>query len=72
MKKLLLIVGIASMVVCVLFLFFAVLYLFGYYHVVDGSAGLYRRLYQKMIVCFVLGSVFAVIGAVCMILRFKR
>ena len=40
MKKLLLIVRIMGMIVCVLSLLFAVLNLFGYYHVLDGTAEL--------------------------------
>ncbi|MBR0277531.1 MAG: hypothetical protein IJQ50_03605 [Clostridia bacterium] len=71
MKKLLLIVGIASIVVCVLFLLFAVLNLFGYYHVLDGSAELYNRLHQRMIVFFAIGIVLAVVGTVCIAIHSK-
>ena len=71
MKKLLLIVGIMSMIVCVLSLLFAALSLFGYYHVLDGTAELYIRLHQRMIIFFVIGIVLAVIGIVCLIIRSK-
>ena len=71
MKKLLLIVGIMSIIVCVLSLLFAALNLFGYYHVLDGTAELYIRLHRRMIIFFVIGIVFAVIGIVCFIIRTK-
>ena len=71
MKKVLLTVGILSFVACVIFLFFAGLYMFGYYHVVDGTTGLYNRLHQKMIIYCAVGIVTAVIGAMCFIIRSK-
>ena len=71
MKKLLLIVGIVSIVACVLFLLFALLNLLGYYNVADGTAELYSRLHQRMIICFVIGIVFAVIGTVSIIIHSK-
>lgn len=69
MKKGLLIVGIVSIIVCVVFLLFAALYLYGYYHVLDGSAGLYSRLHQKTILFLIIGVIWAVIGTVCLIIR---
>ena len=69
MKKLLLIIGIVILVVCVLFLLFAALNLFGYYHVLDGSPALYDRLHRRMIVFSASGVALAVIGAVCLIVR---
>ena len=72
MKKLLLIIGIVSIIVCILFLLFAVLNFLGYYHVLDGSADLYNRMHQRMIVFFVIGIFLAVIGIVCTIIYFKK
>lgn len=71
MKKLLLIVGIISIIVCILSLLFAALSWFGYYHLLDGSAELYTRLHRRMIVFSVIGIVLAVIGTICLIIRFK-
>lgn len=71
MKKLFLIVGIVSIIICILFFLFAVLNMFGYYHVLDGSADLYSRLHHRMIVFFAIGIVFAVIGTVCVIIHSK-
>ena len=71
MKKLLLVVGIVSIIACILFLLFAVLSLLGYYNVLDGSAELYNRLHQRMIISFLVGIVLAVIGTVCFIIRSK-
>ena len=68
----LLIVGIASLVVCVLLLAFAALNWFGYYHVMDGSAELYHRLHQRATVSLTVGVVFALIGAGSLILRVKK
>ena len=71
MKKLFLIAGVVSLIACVLALVFSALNWFGYYHLLDGSAEQYVRLHQRMIVGFVVGIVFAVIGIVCLILRAK-
>lgn len=71
MKKLLLIFGIVSIIICVLFVLFALLNLFGYYTVLDGTADLYSKLHQRMIVFFVIGIIFAAIGTVCIIFRSK-
>ena len=71
MRKVLLIIGIVSIIICVLFLLFAALNMHGYYHLLDGTAGHYDRLHQRMIVYFVIGIIFAVIGAVCIILQSK-
>ncbi len=69
MKKLLLIVGIASLILCVLFLLFGAFCRFGYYHVMDGSHELYVRLHSRMILGFAAGAAFAALGAVCLFLR---
>ena len=71
MKILWLILGIVSFFACVVSLFFAALNMFGYYNVIDGSAGLYNRLHQRMIVFAVIGIVLAIIGAVCLFIRSK-
>ena len=69
MKKILLILGIAIVVACVLFLLYAALNLFGYHNVLDGSPELYRRMHHRMTVSFAIGFVLALIGAVCFIIR---
>ena len=68
MKKLFLIAGIIVLIACALSLAFAVLNLFGYHHILDGSPELYNRLHQRMILFFVMGAVLAAVGTVCMIL----
>ena len=70
MKKLL-IVGIVCLALGVLSLLIAVFSRFSYYHVMDGSSGLYTALHRRMIVFGVIGLVLAVIGAVCLIIRSK-
>jgi len=71
MKKLLLIVGIISLIACALSLLFSAIYWFGYYHVLDGTAELYIRLHSRMIIFFVIGIVLAVIGTASLIIRPK-
>lgn len=71
MKKLLLIIGILSIVVCVIALLLALLNMQGYNNLLDGTAEHYERLHNRMIVCFVSGAVFAVIGAACFVIRSK-
>lgn len=69
MKKALLIIGIILIAACVLSFLYAALNRFGYYHTLDGSAELYRRLHQRMIVFSVVGLVLALIGTGCLIVR---
>ena len=71
MKKLLLIAGIIVLIACALSLAFAVLNLFGYHHVLDGSPELYNRLNQRMTVLFIAGAVLAAIGVICIIIHSK-
>jgi len=71
MKKLLLIVGIILITAGVLFLLFGVLNWHGYYHLLDGSPEHYISMHRRMIVGFTIGSVLAVIGILCFILRTK-
>ena len=65
MKKVLFIIGIILIVLCVVFLLAAVLYLYAYHRVLDGSAELYGRLHGRAILFFIIGISFAVIGVVC-------
>jgi len=69
MKRLLLIVGMISLIACVLSLLFSAFNRFGYYHMLDGSSDLYVRLHWRMVIFFVVGIVFAVIGTACLIVR---
>lgn len=71
MKKMLLIIGILSLIACVLSLLVAALSLFGYFNVLDGSPELYSRLNRRTLLFGVIGIVFAVIGIVCFIIRSK-
>ena len=71
MKKLLLIVGIISFIVCGLSLLLSAFQCFGYYHVLHGTPALYIRLHQRMITFFVIGIVLAVIGIASLIIRTK-
>ena len=72
MKKMLLIAGIILIIASVLSLLYAALNLFGYYHVLDGSAGLYSSLHRRMITFGLIGIVLAVLGTVCFIIRLKK
>ena len=63
MKKALLVAGIVMIIDCVLSMIYAGLNLFGYYHVLDGSAELYSRMHQSMIVFGLIGIVLGVLGA---------
>ena len=71
MKKMLPIIGILFLIAGVLFLLYALLNLFGYRHVLDGSRELYARLHQRMITHSIIGIILTVIGTVCMIARTK-
>jgi len=72
MKKMLLIAGITLIIASVLSLLYAALNLFGYYHVLDGSADLYSSLHRRMITFGLIGIVLAVLGTVCFIIRLKK
>lgn len=67
MKKILLIVGIISIVLCVLFVLSALFNMFGYHNLYDGTQAHYNRLHQRVIYSWIIGGIFAVIGAVCII-----
>lgn len=71
MKKLLLILGVVIIIAGVIALLFSALQRFGYYHLLDGDAGMYIGLHWRMIIFFVIGIVLVVIGTVCLIIRTK-
>ena len=71
MKKLILIAGVAIVIVCVLFLLFAGLNLYGYYHALDGSSDFYARLHRRAIVFGGAGIVLAALGAACIAIYAK-
>ena len=68
MNKLFLIVGITSLIACALSLLFSAFNWYGYHHVLDGTAELFARLHQRMIIFLIVGIVFAVIGAASFII----
>ena len=71
MKKALLILGIILMIACVLSLLYGMFNLYGYYHVMDGSQELYRRLQARMITFQIIGTVFGFISIACLLIRSK-
>lgn len=71
MKKLLLLTGIILLIAGVLSLSFGALNLFAGKHTLDGSAELYGRMHQRMIVFLALGIVLTAIGGLCVVLYFK-
>ncbi len=71
MKNLVLIIGVISLVVCILSLLFSAFNWYGYHHVLDGTSELYIRLRQRMIISLVIGLVFGGIGIASLIIRFK-
>lgn len=72
MKKFLLIAGILLLIACVLALAFAALQFMAYRHALDGSPAFYDRLHLRMWIFFAIGIVLAILGAVCMVLHFKK
>lgn len=69
MKEILLIVGIVSIILCVLSLLFAGLNWFGYYNLLDGTSEQYARLRRRKIIFMIIGIVLAVIGIASLIVR---
>ena len=69
MGKMLLYAGILLVIAGVLSLAYALLNMFAYYHVLDGSAGLYSSLHRRMIVFLMTGLVLAAAGTACLIIR---
>ena len=72
MKQQLLTIGIITLMAGVLLFADSALSRYGYYHLMDGSADLYISLHRRMNVSLVVGIVLAVIGVLCMFLRFKK
>ena len=71
MKKLLLIIGVVTIVAGVIALLFSALQLYGYYHLLDGEADMYVAMRWRMIISLVIGIVLMAMGAVCLIARTK-
>jgi len=71
MKKLLLILGTVIIIAGVIALLFSAIQRYGYYNILDGDADLYIGLHRRMVISFVIGIIFEVIGVVCLILRTK-
>ena len=69
--KELLIIGIISIIACVLSMLYAALNRHGYYHLHDGEGDMYTRLHRRIIVSFAVGIVLAVIGVACIIIWTK-
>lgn len=71
MKRVLLVVGIICLVVCGLSLLWSAFNCFSYYSVLDGTADLYNRLHQRMIISLIVGIIFALIGVASLFIRSK-
>ena len=71
MKKVLLILGIILMIACVLSLLVGAFNLYGYYHVMDGSQELYRRLQERMVMFLITGTVLGCASIACLVIRSK-
>ncbi len=69
MKKILLIVGVAGIVVCVLSLLCAQIFLHMRNGTYDASANVYTLFRQMREICLLIGGIFGVIGAVSLIAR---
>ena len=69
MKKALLIIGIVIIVACVISLALALLFMYSYYNVLDGSSELFARLYRRMVIAFITAGVFAAAAVICFIAR---
>ena len=71
MKIFLLIAGIVLAVACVLSALYAALNLYGYYHMLDGSAEHYKNLHKRAITFFIIAAVLLIISVTCFIIRAK-
>ena len=71
MKKILLISGMISLIAGALSFLLSAFFRHGYYNVLDGSAELYARLSQRMMIFFVIGIILAVVGIASMVIRAK-
>ncbi len=72
MDKKLLICGIILLILAVVCFGVSALFHFMHRSVMDGSAGLYSRLYRRYLVCLFLGIGFAVSGIVMILVRLFR
>lgn len=72
MNRILRIAGIVIIIAGVICLLAAALQLYGYYHVMDGSAQLYHRLHRNAMIFAAVGLVLAAAGAACLLMRLKR
>lgn len=72
MDKKLLICGIILLILAVVCFGASALFHFMHRSVMDGSAGLYSRLYRRYLVCLFLGIGFAVSGIVMILVRLFR
>lgn len=70
MKHLILIVGIICIFACIISFLYAGLNYYGYRHVLDGSAGLYKKLHNRAIIFAVVGTVLLLAGAAAIVLSF--
>ena len=71
MKKLLLVLGILTLIACAVFLLLAVLKLSAYHNLVDATPEHYESLRHSSIVHFIVAFVLAAVGAACLIIRAK-
>lgn len=71
MKKVLLIIGILSIIVFIVFLLLALINMHGYYNLFDGTAEHYKRLHQRMTTSFIISIISAIIGALSFIIHSK-
>ena len=71
MHKVLLILGIVSIVISVIALLYAALQRFAYYHTLDGSSDMYVRMHSHMIISFIICIIFAIAAIACFVIRSK-
>ena len=71
MKKLLLILGVLLLVAALIACALAVLHFHAHRSLYDAAAETYDRIHQRAVLCTVLSAVFAIGGAVCLIVRTK-
>ena len=69
MRVFFLVAAIVCIVLSVLSLLLAVLNLFGYYNVLDGSSELYSTMRLRAVIFFIAGAVLQVVSAVFFIIR---
>lgn len=72
MNRILRITGIIVIIAGIICLLAAALQLYGYYHVMDGSAELYHRLHRSAMIYGALGLVLTTAGAALMKMPLRR